>query len=223
MNLTKSFDFGDVLGYGWRVMKANFWFFVGVGIIWVLMSYLLTIIDAVQYAVPFPEFIHGILSLILRVSDQIISIVMSIGIVKIALSFCDERKPSVGTLFAAMGCFWRYVAVMILYMLIVIGGCLLLIVPGIIWAVKYQYGYYFVIDKGFGPIEALKASSKTTMGVKWELLGFFAACGVINLLGLLCLVVGLFATYPVALVATALVYRQLAAQTFMPAVVVQEG
>ena len=26
----KYFNFSDVLGYGWAVMKANFWFFVGV-------------------------------------------------------------------------------------------------------------------------------------------------------------------------------------------------
>ena len=51
------------------------------------------------------------------------------------------------------------------------------------------------------------------MGVKWELFGFGIMCCLINFLGLLCLIVGVFATYPTVLVASALVYRQLLAQT----------
>ena len=101
----------------------------------------------------------------------------------------------------------------ILYLLIVAGGFLLLIFPGIIWSIKFSYCYYFVIDKGLGPVEALRASSRTTMGVKWHLFGFGILCGMINALGFLCLIVGAFATFPTVMVASALVYRQLSAQT----------
>ena len=45
------------------------------------------------------------------------------------------------------------------------------------------------------------------------LFGFGIVCGLINLLGMLCLIVGTFAAYPTIMVATALVYRQLLAQT----------
>jgi uncharacterized membrane protein len=94
-----------------------------------------------------------------------------------------------------------------------LGGLILLIIPGIIWAIKFSLCFYFVIDKGLGPIEALKASSRTTMGIKWQLFGFGILCGLINFLGLLCLFIGGFATYPTVLVANVLVYRQLLAQT----------
>lgn len=218
MNFRKSFDFGDVLGYGWRTMKTNFWFFVGVGIVWLLIVYLPIVINIIQEKLPLSKPAHIILSITMQILGQVAGFVMSIGLIKIALSFCDERRPSVGTLFAAAGCFWRYIGAAILYMLIVIGGFILLIVPGIIWGIKYRYCFYFVIDKGLGPIEALKASNKTTMGVKWELFAFSIVCGAINLLGLMCLIVGVFAAYPIVLVASALVYRQLAAQTFGPAV-----
>jgi len=94
---------------------------------------------------------------------------------------------------------------------------IILFVIVIVFAVRFgiQFGlcYYFVIDKGLGPVQAFKASSRTTMGVKWQLLGFVILCGLTNLLGLLCLVVGVFAAYPTVLVASALVYRQLLAQT----------
>lgn len=142
-----------------------------------------------------------------------ISIVLGIGLIKIALSFCDEKKPPIRKLFDVWDCFWRYIAAKILYVLIVLGGFILLIVPGIIWSIKFGLYRYFVINKGMGPVQAIKASALTTKGVKWQLFGFGILCCLINLLGLVCLVVGTFATYPTVLVAQALVYRQLLAQT----------
>ena len=65
------------------------------------------------------------------------------------------------------------------------------------------------IEKGLGPVEALKASSSTTMGAKWDLFLFGLLLGLINLAGFLCLVVGLFATIPTSMVAYAYVYREL--------------
>jgi uncharacterized membrane protein len=178
------------------------------------------------------------------------------GVIKITLSFCDERKPTVGTLFNFWDCFWRYFGAAILYCLMIFAGSILLFFPktiwffagmldrvcsviflgfprivrflrmpvigcslillgfpGIMWGVKFSLWPYFVIDKGLGPIAALKASSRTTMGVKRDLLGFNILLGLINLAGLLCLILGVFATYPTVIVAHALVYRQLSAQT----------
>jgi len=210
---TKYFNFSDVLGFGWRVMKANFWFFVGVGIIYGIVNQLPNIISRAIRLLPLPKSVGLPLIILFTAAGWVIGIVVAIGLIKIALAFCDQQRPRVGTLFDAMGCFWRYVGAMILYTLIMLAGFILLFIPGIIWAVKFSLCYYFVIDKGLDPIEALKASSRTTMGVKWQLFGFGILCGLINLLGLICLILGVFATYPTVLVATALVYRQLMAQT----------
>jgi hypothetical protein len=51
------------------------------------------------------------------------------------------------------------------------------------------------------------------MGIKWHLFGFQILSVLIIYLGILCLVVGIFAVYPMVLVAASLVYRQLSAQT----------
>ncbi|UCC22260.1 MAG: hypothetical protein JSW23_10775 [Planctomycetota bacterium] len=209
----KHFNFGDVLGYGWHVMKADIWFFVGVGFIWMIISYIPTIVHMVLPHLQLSETTYWVLYTITTLTGWVIGIILNIGLIKIALSFCDEIKPTIGSLFDAWDCFWRYVGVAILYGLVVLGGLILLIIPGIVWAVKFGLCFYFVIDKGLGPIEALKASGRTTMGVKWELFGFGILCGMINYVGLLCLIVGIFATYPTVIVATALVYRQLSAQT----------
>ena len=210
---TKYFSFSDVLGYGWRVMKANFWFFVGLGLVYFIISNIPNMIDGVAEHLDPSKPTLVVLNVTTTILGWVINIVLGIGLIKIALSFCDERKPVFGTLFDAWDCFWRYVGAAILYGLIVLAGLILLVIPGIIWAIKFSLCFYFVIDKGLDPIEALKASSRTTMGVKWQLLGFGILCGLINLLGMLCLIVGVFATYPTVLIASALVYQQLLAQT----------
>jgi uncharacterized membrane protein len=87
------------------------------------------------------------------------------------------------------------------------------VVLGVRLAIELTFCTYFVVDKGLGPNHALRASSQTTNGAKWRLLGFFVLGILMNLLGVLCLVVGIFVTLPTVMVATALVYRRLAAQT----------
>jgi len=211
--MQKNFVINNVLGWGWQIMKTYFWYFVGIAVLAGLANIL-------------PDFLRGVLVgmseqfplamipvFILWLLGIIISIVVNIGFIKIALSFCDRIKPTVGTLFDAWDCFWRYAGVSALYGLIVFAGILLLIIPGIIWAVQFCYSFYFVVDKGLGPMEALKASSRTTRGIRLKLFGFGLLCGLINMLGALCLLVGLFVTYPVVLTANALVYRHLLVQT----------
>ena len=209
----KCFSFSDVLGSGWGVMKANFWFFVGLGIVYAVVNSMTNMLNEIIKNTYAPTALVAIVRIILGIVGQVISVVLNIGIVKISLSFCDGVKPRFGTLLDGWDCFWRYAGTMILYSLIIFGGFLLLVIPGIIWSVKFSLSYYFVIDKGLSPIEALKASARTTTGVKWELFGFSILCGLICVLGFICLVVGLFAAYPTVLIATALVYRQLASQT----------
>lgn len=209
----KTFNFCDVLGYGWGVMASNLWFFVGLGFLYFLILVSPGICRGIIDRLGAPEPFRAISSISLQIVGQLIAIVLSIGLLKIALSFCDERRLGIGTLFDGFDCFWRYLGVAILYGLIVVAGFLLLIVPGIIWAVKFSLCYYFVIDKGLGPIEALKASSRTTKGVKWELFGFDIFTILIVYAGTLCLGVGVFAAYPTVLVSKTLVYRQLSAQT----------
>jgi len=211
---TKYFKFSDVLGFGWQTMKADFGFFLGVGIVYLALSNIPAISDVIARRLFGPGPAYWTIYVFTTILGWIINIVLGIGLVKIALSFCDGQQPRFGTLFdASWNCFWRYLGTAILYGLIIFGGFLLLIVPGIIWAVKYGLCLYFVVDKGLGPVDAIKASGRTTMGVKWDLFAFGLLCALINLLGLFCLFVGIFATYPTVIVAYALVYRQLVAQT----------
>lgn len=232
---SKSFSYRGVLGFGWDVMRYNFWFFVGVGIVLILILLPEQILGRImerspQALAPFWFFTMSAVIFIIQV-------ILGIGLIKIALSFCDGQRPAFNTLFSGFDCFWRYIGTGLLYGLIV-GGissiCILplillssvmqspcLVLPifitisilAIILSIKFSLSFYFVIDKGLGPIKALKASSRTTGGAKWSLFVFGILCGLINLVGMLCFIVGLFVTAPMIMVAMALAYRQLSEQT----------
>jgi uncharacterized membrane protein len=99
----------------------------------------------------------------------------------------------------------------ILQSVIVLIGLVLLIVPGIIASLLFSMTQLSVIDKSLKPIEALKASYRLTKKHLWLLFQFMIVLVLLNLAGLIALVVGLFVTLPVSLIAVAYVYRKLTA------------
>ncbi len=205
----KTFSDGQAILFGWKTMKDNLGLFIGILITIILANFLPDIIsDMVEKKMP-------LAAVIIYVVFGILQLIIGMGFIKIVLGFCDNKKPGFVELFSCHRLFFKYLFSSILYMLIVLGGFILFIVPGIIWNIKFQFYPYFIIDKGMGPVEALKASASITQGAKWELLGFSLILGIINLLGIFCLFIGLFATIPTTGVAYAFVYRKLMEQTEM--------
>ncbi len=105
--------------------------------------------------------------------------------------------------------FGYFAAAYLLAKIIIIAGCILLIVPGIIAAVALFPIKYLALEEDIRPIPALKKSLKLTKGHRWKILevAFFAI--LLNILGAVCLIVGLLFTVPLTLIAFALVYRKL--------------
>ena len=202
----EKFSISEAIHFGWNTMKSNLGFFIGLLILVFLFSSLSSIIAAKATEA------NIFLGIIFYIADFSLSIIISIGLVKIALRFCDNEKGRFADLFSQYPLFPQYLVGSILYGLIVFAGTILLIIPGIIWGIQFCFYDYFIVDKGLGPIEALKRSSAITRGVKWDLFVFFLILSGINLLGALCLLIGLFVTIPTTMVALAFVYRKLMAQ-----------
>src|SRR5262245_45093572 len=81
-------------------------------------------------------------------------------------------------------------------MLTIAVGFILLIVPGIIFALMFMFT--IVSDREFGPMDSMKESLRLTYGQKWKRLGLSLLLVLINLLGLAALFVGLFVTVPIS-------------------------
>ncbi len=97
----------------------------------------------------------------------------------------------------------------ILYGLMVLGGLILCVIPGIYLAIRFSFYGYLIIDRDTGPVGALKRSWEITRGSTFELFLLGVVFFGITLLGVLACVVGLFAAVPTIWIAHAHVYRRL--------------
>lgn len=195
MTEVKNFDRTAPIKSGWELMKQNFWFLAGL----VLIQGIFSSIDN-KYRDTDASFPISLIILI-------IDVFLSIGILKIILNLIDRKPLSYSELWQNSRYFWRYLGASVLYGLLVALGLLLLIVPGIYWATKYQYTTYLIVDKDMGITDAFKKSGEITKERIWDLFAFNIILLGIIILGALALVIGLFAAIPVVWIAFALVYR----------------
>jgi len=197
------FSMGEAIKFGWEITKNNMVFFVGLLIFVLIISSLISLIpESVTKNLPTLSIFFGIVSFV-------INILVNMGLIRIALKFCDKDRGEFSDLISTLPQFFKFLFGWILYVLIVIGGFILLIFPGIIWGIKFQYFGYLIIDEDLDPIEALKKSSKITDGVKWDLLHFNIFLGIFNVIGFFFFIIGLFLSIPTTMIAFAYVYRKL--------------
>jgi len=206
------FSIQESVAFGWQITKRNLALLVGI-ILLVMMAQAIPAWFSRQ-TVNIP-----VLPVLFDLAAVAVQILVGIGLLKILLNFHDAKPVEIADLFKHLPLFWRYLFGSILYALIVFGGTLLFVVPGVIWALKYEFYGYLIVDKGLGPVEALKESGRLTQGVKWQLFGLGLVLMAIQLIGFICFVVGLLVTIPIGMLAVTRVYRVLAGhiQTEPPA------
>ena len=177
--MLKTFSKKEAIIFGWQTVKNNFVFLVGILILVGLLNFLPDFFADLVEEKSF--FISGIIVLL----GGGLSIVVSMGLINIGLKLCDNKKAEINDLFSCYRLFFKYFFGTILYILIVLGGLVLLIVPGIILAIRFGFFYYFIVDQKNGPITALKKSFRLTEKNAWNLFQFFLILIGINLFFLL--------------------------------------
>lgn len=207
----KRFSKKEAFRFGLINMKENIGFFIGLLIV-VTLVYLIPngIQNALMASLPVVAAVIGLIA-------WFIQRMVDLGLVKIALKFCDGQRGTIADLVLGIVTVFKYILSTIIYMVIVLVGFVLLIIPGIIFAIRLQFYGYLIIDKGAGPVEALSRSWAVTKGVAFELFVFGILAALINLAGALAFFVGLFASVPIVLLAYAYVYRALLKEESVPA------
>jgi hypothetical protein len=205
--MLKNFSIDEALKFGWNTMKANFWFFFGILVVaWVVVNIPILIGNILR-----SESI--LFYLLFTVTGWALQLIVSIGLMKISLKFCSDETPEFNDLFRFKGYFWRYLGGSLLLGITMTAGFILFVIPGVIWAIMFQFYAFLIIDKNHGILDAFKRSADITKSVRWKLLGFGLLLALINYLGILVFLVGLLATIPTTMLAHAWVYRKLLDQT----------
>jgi len=196
------FSKSEAIKFGWEITKKNIYFFIKVFILTGGILLGLSFLNGFFRNIPF-------LNLFFSLFITALQIIFSLGFMKIALKFYDNEKPEISDIFSQYPLFLKYLLATILSVIIVTLGLILFIVPGIIFAIRFWFFGYFIVDKNLGAIESLKKSWEITKGNTWNLFIFLILLALINILGFLALVIGLLLSVPTTLLAQAFVYRKL--------------
>ncbi len=191
--------------FGWETFETRRWFFAGIAVITTVASMFASGIGGA-----FGQY--GAASIIGNAVSFFLSAFISLGMTAFFLAAHDapERVDSRALWHPQQ--FLSYAVVQVVTGLAILLGLILLIVPGIILGLMFMFAPYLVVDRGLGPLEAIGESRRITTGHKWELLKLSLLLVLVNLLGFICLIVGLFVSIPVTMFAIVHAYRTLSAQ-----------
>ncbi len=158
-----------------------------------------------------PKEVKGFhpLGILLIIAVVVLTIIVRIGYTKIYLKMADGQPVKIKEIFTEYKLFWKYLGVSILMGLAIMIGFILLIIPGIIFALMYSMAPLILIDTNSGVVTSMKESAAITKGNRIKLLFFFFVACIVNFVGLAAFGLGLLFTVPVTMFASIHVYRTL--------------
>lgn len=193
---------GDAISFGWNAFKQHAPLLISVFLVAILV----------------PGFIrwmgervarNGGMLFLIHVIEFVVACAIELGILKIALRIRDGKPVEFANLFDSVDLIAYYVAACVLCSIAVFLGLVLLIVPGIIIAVRLLFVGYWIVDERRGPLDAIQRSWDLTSGLTLDLFLFGILLIAINVLGLVLFLVGVLVTLPVTTLAAADIYRRL--------------
>jgi uncharacterized membrane protein len=202
----EKFSKKEAIKFGWEIAKKKIKFFIPPLILVFGSSFLFDYLSDLAKKESF------LISFLLTIVGFVLSIIFSLGLIKISLEICDGKEPKISDLFSQYRLFFRYFFASILKNLITFFGFIFLIIPGIILSIRLGFFDYLIVDKNSKIIESLKKSWEITKGSTLNLFLLYLLLGLINLLGFFALIIGLFWSIPTTMIAEAFVYRKLSSQ-----------
>ncbi len=206
-----TFSVKEALTHGWNTFKSRPWIFVQAGILLFLINVAVNLVqtlveEAGKLNGDMAALMLGLVSMALGIG---VSFLISMGETAFFLRAHDKPEDvSLKDLWHPHP-FWKFLGTSLLAGLMILGGLILLIVPGIIVGLMLAFVGYIVIEEKLGPIDAIKRSMALTKGNRWKLFQLSLSLVVLNILGLLALLVGLFVTIPISFIAMVYAYQAL--------------
>lgn len=193
----------EALAFGWQQTKKHFVVLAGAvllaTVVQVLVNYVTDL--ASDHSMLFLEFLLSVIGILVQ-------LVIGMGMIRLALHYSEDKKIDLHQAFRPTSEFPQYMLGSLFYLGIVLVGIILLIVPGIIWGIRYQFFPYLIVEKGMTAREALRESSKMTKGHKWSLFVLALIVLLLNIIGGIT-IIGFILTVPISFMAMAYVYRKL--------------
>ena len=197
ISMRRAFDFT------WPTLKRRFGLFTAV---------LLTILAAwvvLEIVVIAGQRFGIVLWAVIHLAFLIFFAGVELGLLQICRALRDGKVPSFADTFAYLPLGPKFLAAQILYLLLVVIGLLLLLVPGVYLGVRYAlFGFCFA-DGETNLLRCFQQSALISKGATAGLLRVLAALLLLNLLGASLLALGLLISVPLSALIMTDVYHQL--------------
>jgi uncharacterized membrane protein len=173
---------GRWIGEGWRLIKADLGLCMLMSLIMIVLS----------------SFIPLILNGALAAGFQIVFMRKLMG------------KPiDFGDLFKGFHYFVPALVASLLIAIFTFAGMLLCVIPGLVVAAALMFTYLFIVDKKMDFWPAIQSSHNVVKGDYFGFTIFFLAAVLLNIVGVICCLVGVLATIPILFAATTVAYKEI--------------
>ena len=173
---------GVWIGAGWDMVKADMGNYVLIGLVFVALNALV------------PVILQGPL----MAGFHIYCIKRLLG-----------RQTEFADLFKGFNFFVPALVAFVVIMLFTFAGSLLCVIPGLVVAAMYKFTYLFIVDKRMDFWPAMQASHAVVRNDYFGFTMFLLLMVLVNLLGVLCCVVGVLVTIPLSFAAITVAYNEL--------------
>ena len=119
------------------------------------------------------------------------------------------RQTDFGDLFKGFNFFVPALVASLVIGLFTFAGTLFCIIPGLVIAAMYKFTYLFIVDKRLDFWPAMQASHNVVRNDYFGFTMFLVLLFLINVLGVLCCIVGLLVSLPVTFAAITVAYQEL--------------
>lgn len=196
----------QAFNFAWPVFKKRFGFFTAVLLTifgaWVVLEVI--VITGQRFGILLWAMAH--LAFMIFVAG------VELGFLHACLTSYDKGQATFADIVSYSALGPKFLAGQILYLLMVLLGLLLLVVPGIYLSVRYSLFSFCMADGETDLMRSFQQSAILTEGIRIYLFWIFIALLVLNVLGACLLGLGLFITVPLSVLMMTAVYRQLSAR-----------
>jgi hypothetical protein len=204
-------DVGSAISYGWKKFTEN----VGAFIILMLAVVVIGLVLSVVRFVLTPDssgFMALLWTSLMSTVIYVILWIVQAGVWRAGLGVTRGETPSVAQLTQTDNIV-PYILTILVVGVVAFVGFLLCFIPGIIWMIFTAYAPLLALDKGLGPVEAIKGSIDWVKDNFGQVFLILLVSYVIYIIGACLCGVGLLVSAPVALVAIVYSYRALNNET----------
>jgi len=209
-------DAGDILARAWTIYKEQWLMCIGavlvVGILNYVVAQIANQLSAVAGALAGDPVAFYVCIVLGWCTGQLFALWLNIGLAMLFLDVARGREASLGTLFRGGSCYLAVLLAGILVSLINLGGLLLFIVPGIIFALMFSQFFYLIVDRNVGVIESLELSKQITYGNKLMIFVLWLLATALILLGFVMCCIGVVFTAPLVSLMYAVAYLAMTGQ-----------